>query len=59
MFCLSCVCYAFVCVCLNLPCGHLLGKGETLGSPLWCLAVSLLLSHWDPGSGVVLDSIDS
>ena len=23
----SCVCYAFVLVCLNLPCGHLLGKG--------------------------------
>ena len=24
---LSCVCYAFVCVCLFVPCGHLLGKG--------------------------------
>ena len=23
---LSCVCYAFVCVCLYVPCGHLLGK---------------------------------
>ena len=21
------VCYAFVCVCLYVPCGHLLGKG--------------------------------
>ena len=26
-FFLSCVCYAFVCVCLFVPCGHLLGKG--------------------------------
>ena len=24
---LSCVCCAFVCVCLHVPCGHLLGKG--------------------------------
>ena len=23
---LSCVCYAFVCVCLFVPCGHLQGK---------------------------------
>ena len=29
------------------------------GSRLWCLAVSLSLSHWYPGSGVVLDCIDS
>ena len=26
-FSLSCVCYAFVRVCLCVPCGHLLGKG--------------------------------
>ena len=26
---------------------------------LWCMAVSLLLSHWYPGSGVVLDCIHS
>ena len=26
---------------------------------LWCLTVRLLLSHWYPGSGVVLDCIDS
>ena len=26
---------------------------------VWCLTVSLLLSHWYPGSGVVLDCIDS
>ena len=30
-----------------------------LGSRLWCLTVSLSLSHWYPGSGVVLDCIDS
>ena len=26
---------------------------------VWCLTVSLSLSHWYPGSGVVLDCIDS
>ena len=56
---LSCVCYAFVRVCLYVPWGHLLGKGWPLGSRLWCLTVSLSLSHWYPGSGVVLDCIDS
>ena len=56
---LSCICYAFACVCLLMPCGHLLGKGWPLGSRLWCLIVSLLLSHWYPGTGVVLDCIDS
>ena len=56
---LSCVCYVFVRVCLYVPCGHLLGKGCPLGSRLWCLTVSLSLSHWYPGSGVVLDCIDS
>ena len=38
---LSCVCYAFVRVCLYVPCGHLLGKGRPLVSRLWCLTVSL------------------
>ena len=59
MFFLSCVCYVFVRVCLYVPCGHLLGTGEPLGSRLLCLTVSLSLSHWYPGSGVVLDCIDS
>ena len=27
VFFLSCVCYASVCVSLNVPCGHLLAKG--------------------------------
>ena len=56
---LSSVCYAFVHVCLYVPCGHLPGKGGPLGSRLWCLTVSPLLSYWYPGSGVVLDCIDS
>ena len=54
---LPCVCYVFVCVCLYVLCGHLLGKGWPLGSRLWCLAVSLSPSNWCPGSGVVLDCI--
>ena len=58
-FFLSCVCYAFVSVCLYVPCGHLLGKGWPLGSRLWCPTVSLSLSQWYPGSGVVLDCIDN
>ena len=58
-FFLSCVCYAFVCVCLYVPCGHLLGKGLPIGSRLRRLSVSLSLSHWYLGSGVVLNCIDS
>ena len=58
-FFLSFVCYAFQCVCLYVPCGHLLGKGWALSSRLWCLTASLSLSRWYPGSGVVLDCIDS
>ena len=59
MFFLSCVCYAFVHVCLFVPYGHLLGKGLSLDPSLWCLNVSMSLSHWYPVSGVVLDCIDS
>ena len=50
-----------LCLCARLfivPCGHLLGKGWPLDSRLWCLTVNLSLSHWYPGSGVVLDCID-
>ena len=59
VFVLSCVCHVFVRVCLYVLCGHLLGNGWPLGSRLWCLTVSLSLSHWYPGSGVVLDCINS
>ena len=55
MFFLACVWYAFLRVCLFVPCGHLLGKGWPLGSFLWCITVSLLFSHWYPGSGVEFD----
>ena len=58
-FFLSCVWYVFVRVCLYVLCGHLLGKGWPLVSRLWCQTVSLSLSHWYPGSAVVLDCIDS
>ena len=58
-FFLACVCYALLRVCLFVPFGHLLGKGWPLGSRLWYLTGSLSLSHWYPGSVVVLDCIDS
>ena len=35
------------------------GKGLTHCSCLWCLTVSLSLSHCYSGSGMVLDCIDS
>ena len=55
----SVLCLLCLCARLYVSCGHLLGKGLPLGSRLWCLTVSLSLSHWYPGSGVVLDGIDS
>ena len=59
MFFLSCVCYAFVLVCLFVRCGHLLGKGLPLGSCLWRITSSLSLFHSYPWSGVVLDCINT
>ena len=37
------------------------GKGLTswLSFVVYCITLSLSLSHWYPGSGVVLDRIDS
>ena len=46
-------------VSLLVPCGHLLEKGWSLGSCLWCLIVTVSFSHWCHGSGVVLDCIYS
>ena len=57
-FFLSCVCCAYLRVCLCVPSSRLLG-GWPLGSRLWCLAVDLSLSDWYPGSGVELDCMDS
>ena len=59
VFFLSCVCYAFGRVCLFVPCGHLPWKGWPLGSRLWYITMSLSLSHWYPGSDVMLGCIDS
>ena len=58
MFFLSCVfmplCASFY-LCLAVTCWERL----TFGSLLWCLTVSLSLFHWYPGSGVLLEYIDS
>ena len=43
---LSRVCYAFVRVCLFVPCGHLLGKGWPLGSGENCEFVTFPLVSW-------------
>ena len=64
---LLCIVYVFsvlrllcLCACLFLcALWSPAGKGLPLGSCLWCLTVRLSLSHWCPGSGVVLDCIDS
>ena len=52
---LSCFCYTFGCLCLLMPSGHLLLER----ADLMAFVVKLSLSHWYPGSGVVLDCIDS
>ena len=51
--------WASVCVCFVVACCG--GGGGGLASWLSFVvsAVSLSLSHWYPGSGVVLDCIDS
>ena len=49
--------WASVYMCLVVTCWE---RAALLApSRLWCLTVSLSLSHWYPGSGVVLDCIDS
>ena len=53
---LSC---AYVCWYLEVACCVCVGGGGHLGSRMWCLIVKFPLSHWYPGSGVVLDRIDS
>ena len=54
VLCLLCLCARlFFCVLWSPA-----GKGP-LGSCLWCITVSLSLSHWYLGSGVVLDCINS
>ena len=55
VLCLLCLCARLLICALWSPAG----KGLTLGYRLWCLNVSLSPSHWYPGSGLVLDCIDS
>ena len=55
-------CLVFVmplCTSVSLYLGYLLGKSWPFGSNFWCLILSLSLSHWYSGSGVVLEFIDS
>ena len=61
VFVLSCVCYvlcASVYMCFVVTCW---GRADLLAlvCGVFCEFVSLSLSHWYPGSGVVLDCIDS
>ena len=59
VFFLSCVCYAFVHVCLYVPCGHIAGKRLTSWLSFVvsnCEFVTFPLVSW---AGVVLDCIDS
>ena len=48
-------------LCASVYCDlwSLAGKGLTSWLSFWCLTVSMSLSHWYPGSGVVLECIDS
>ena len=52
-----------LCLCVRLFICALWSPAEkgltSLGSRLYCITVSLSLSHWYPGSGVLLDCIDS
>ena len=58
VFVLSCVCYV---LCASVYCASWspAGKGLTSWLSFVVSSVSLSLSHWYPGSGVVLDCIDS
>ena len=46
-------------VCLYVPCGHLAGKGLTSWLSFVVFDCEFITFHWYPGSGVVLDCIDS
>ena len=62
LLCFFCLVFAmFLCgsvyMCLVVTCWEM--TSWCLYVSLWCLYVSLSLSHWYPGSGVVLDCINS
>ena len=48
--------YYFCLIFVMLSCASIF---DALGSRLGCLIVKLSLSHWNPGSGVVVDCINS
>ena len=57
-FCGSCVLFmSFVCSCL--PCGRLLGRADLLALVYDVLLCFCHFPMWYPGSGMVLDCIDS
>ena len=52
--------FFLLCLCARLLiCAMWSRAGNGLTSRLWCINLSLSLSHWYPGSGVVLNCIDS
>ena len=55
--CLHALCLSYFRVCSLLPCGRLLGKGWPLSSCLFNCVFAIWYMY--PGSGVVLDCIDS
>ena len=55
VLCLLCLCVRLFTCALWSPAG----KGLPSWLSLWCLPVSLSVSHWYPGSSVVLDCVDS
>ena len=62
LFCLVCSVLCLLCLCACLFISALwssAGKGLTSWLSSVVSAVSLSLSHWYPGSGVVLDCINS
>ena len=57
---LCCFCLVFALpLCASVHMCLVVSADLRLGSRFWCLTVSLSLSHWYPGSGLVLDCIDS
>ena len=59
VFVLSCVCYVFCARPFICALWSPAGKGLTSWLSFVVSTVSLSLSYWYPGSGVVLDCIDS
>ena len=56
---LLCFCSVLCLLCFVRVCLYVAGKGLTSWLSFVVSSVSLSLSHWYPGSGVVLDCIDS